>query len=234
MVERLAAMARAAVRESRENARRAQQQEKQDTQEKSGPRRDSHAASARLQSRRPPTADEISEWAIVAAAFGESEPAPLKRRRLSPTPPLPSQLPRPSLSLRQRQSRPPSLWPEAVAETLPFETLLPPQRPPEGETANSSEPEAAAAESAAPPTEGAPARREQARGEERAARLLPPGWFRATPQMMSLVGCSEPEMANELRGLGYRVHPPSEENGQRNALEGRPRFVREREEQSNT
>ena len=23
-------------------------------------------------------------------------------------------------------------------------------------------------------------------------RPLPPGWFRATPQMMSLVGCSEP------------------------------------------
>ena len=44
-------------------------------------------------------------------------------------------------------------------------------------------------------------------------RPLPPGWFRATPQMMSLVGCSEPEMADVLRGLGYRVHPPSEESG---------------------
>lgn len=62
-------------------------------------------------------------------------------------------------------------------------------------------------------------------------RPLPPGWFRATPQMMSLVGCSEPEMANVLRGLGYRVHPPSEEHGPLYAFSVKPRFVREREEQ---
>ena len=30
---------------------------------------------------------------------------------------------------------------------------------------------------------------------------------------MSLVGCSEPEMANVLAALGYRVHPPSDEFG---------------------
>ncbi|MGE0152591.1 MAG: helicase-related protein [Reyranellaceae bacterium] len=35
---------------------------------------------------------------------------------------------------------------------------------------------------------------------------LPPGHFRATPEMMSLVGCSEPEMAAILRDIGYRVH----------------------------
>jgi len=62
-------------------------------------------------------------------------------------------------------------------------------------------------------------------------RPLPPGWFRATPQMMSLVGCSEPEMADVLRGLGYRVHPPSDENGPLFAFSVKPRFVREREEQ---
>jgi ATP-dependent RNA helicase SUPV3L1/SUV3 len=49
--------------------------------------------------------------------------------------------------------------------------------------------------------------------------------------MMSLVGCSEPEMANVLQGLGYRVHPPSEENGPLYAFSIKPRFVREREEQ---
>ena len=49
--------------------------------------------------------------------------------------------------------------------------------------------------------------------------------------MMSLVGCSEPEMANVLQGLGYRVHPPSEENGPLFAFSMKPRFVREREEQ---
>ena len=62
-------------------------------------------------------------------------------------------------------------------------------------------------------------------------RPLPPGHFRATPQMMSLVGCSEPEMANVLRALGYRVHPPSEETGPLHSFSMKPRFVREREEQ---
>jgi ATP-dependent RNA helicase SUPV3L1/SUV3 len=62
-------------------------------------------------------------------------------------------------------------------------------------------------------------------------RPLPPGWFRATPQMMSLVGCSEPEMADVLRALGYRVHPPSERHGPLHAFSVKPRFVREREEQ---
>jgi ATP-dependent RNA helicase SUPV3L1/SUV3 len=49
--------------------------------------------------------------------------------------------------------------------------------------------------------------------------------------MMSLVGCSEPEMANVLRALGYRVHPPSDEHGPLHAFSVKPRFVREREEQ---
>ena len=38
-------------------------------------------------------------------------------------------------------------------------------------------------------------------------------------------------MANVLQGLGYRVHPPSEENGPLFAFSMKPRFVREREEQ---
>jgi ATP-dependent RNA helicase SUPV3L1/SUV3 len=49
--------------------------------------------------------------------------------------------------------------------------------------------------------------------------------------MMSLVGCSEPEMAHVMSALGYRVHPPSEENGPLHAFSVKPRFVREREEQ---
>ena len=77
MVERLAAMARAAVRDSRENARRAQQ-EKQEGRDRrpSRPRRRPRGRRRRRRSRRRRTDDEISEWAIVAAAFGESEPAP--------------------------------------------------------------------------------------------------------------------------------------------------------------
>ncbi len=42
---------------------------------------------------------------------------------------------------------------------------------------------------------------------------LPPGHFRATPEMMSYVGCSEAEMADILRDLGYRVHAPAEPEG---------------------
>jgi hypothetical protein len=37
-------------------------------------------------------------------------------------------------------------------------------------------------------------------------------------------------MANVLHGLGYRVHPPTEENGP-HSFSVKPRFVREREEQ---
>jgi ATP-dependent RNA helicase SUPV3L1/SUV3 len=48
--------------------------------------------------------------------------------------------------------------------------------------------------------------------------------------MMSLVGCSEPEMADVLRGLGYRVLPPTEEGGL-HSFSVKPRFLREREEQ---
>jgi hypothetical protein len=62
-------------------------------------------------------------------------------------------------------------------------------------------------------------------------RPLQPGHFRATPQMMSLVGCSEPEMANVMQALGYRVHPPTEATGPLHSFSMKPRFVREREEQ---
>ena len=83
----------------------------------------------------------------------------------------------------------------------------------------------------APAAEEAKAEEPKAEEAKKGPRPLPPGWFRAAPQMMSLVGCSEPEMANVLQGLGYRVHPPSEENGPLFAFSIKPRFVREREEQ---
>ena len=66
MVERLAAMARQAVRESREKARQTQQQGK-----RNAPRSEKADGSAIPA---PATDAEISEWAIVAAAFGENEP----------------------------------------------------------------------------------------------------------------------------------------------------------------
>ena len=212
MVERLAAMARQAVRESREAARRAQQEKKPRHEAKP----DAPAAAA------APSVDEISEWAIVAAAFGEDAPAP-------DLPPEPAA-------------------PEPVAEASPVEALAaepPPvaeeSKPEEAVTAESAPTDEPAPVPAEAPTEEAKAEApagEEAKAEEPKAeeakkgpRPLPPGWFRAAPQMMSLVGCSEPEMANVLQGLGYRVHPPSEENGPLYAFSIKPRFVREREEQ---
>jgi len=206
MVERLAAMARAAVRDSRETARRAQQQEK-----KAEARDDAPAdTTGATQGDAPaipsaPTDGEISEWAIVAAAFGENEPVP---EVSAPAPePVVEAAPEPVVEAKAEESVP------AIDMTV--------ARPP----ADESKSDEAKADAATP---------EETKAEEPkkiAQRPLPPGWFRATPQMMSLVGCSEPEMADVLRGLGYRVHPPSDENGPLFAFSVKPRFVREREEQ---
>ncbi|MBS0539811.1 MAG: hypothetical protein JSR47_13690 [Proteobacteria bacterium] len=205
MVERLAAMARAAVRDSRETARRAQQQEKKAAKEEAGKPDESGIPA-------PPTDGEISEWAIVAAAFGENEPA----AEATPAP-------------------------EAVAEAAPpaeepapaVDAMIAVPKAPDADAPPAAE-EAPAAEASAEGTKPEEAKSDEAKPEEpkkREPRPLPPGWFRATPQMMSLVGCSEPEMADVLRGLGYRVHPPSDENGPLFAFSVKPRFVREREEQ---
>ena len=207
MVERLAAMARQAVRESRETARRAQQAEKKQAQ--SAPAASADAAVA------PATesgTNEISEWAIVAAAFGENEP----QAELVPEP-----TPAPALE--------PAPPPEIVAEAAPA-----PEEPKAEEAvpATESAPVAEATPADAQPSEEP--KPEEPKPEEAAKqepRPLLPGHFRATPQMMSLVGCSEPEMANVLRALGYRVHPPTEESGPLHSFSIKPRFVREREEQ---
>jgi hypothetical protein len=60
--------------------------------------------------------------------------------------------------------------------------------------------------------------------------VLPPGHFRASAEMLSLVGCTEKEMTEILRDLGYRVHQPSEQTGAQPSFSMKPRFVREREE----
>ncbi len=195
MVERLAAMARQAVRESRETARRVQQERKHAPNA-------SPAAAASSAPTAAPSADEISEWAIVAAAFGESEPAPP-----------------PEVPVMQE--------PETPAAEVPVAA------PPIGDTPIVDEP--ATAEPTAEVTvavEAAVAVEEPKEAPKAAGpRPLLPGHFRATPQMMSLVGCSEPEMANVMQALGYRVHPPSEESGPLHSFSMKPRFVREREEQ---
>jgi len=62
------------------------------------------------------------------------------------------------------------------------------------------------------------------------APVLQPGHFRASAEMLSLVGCTEKEMTEILRDLGYRVHQPSEQTGPQPSFSMKPRFVREREE----
>jgi len=218
MVERLAAMARAAVRESRENARRAQQEKKAETkaEEAIAP------ASAIPEGAIPaPASDaEINEWAIVAAAFGESEsetaaaPAPV----VEPTPePVEEPAPEPVVEETKAEETP-------AEETRAEETKI--------EESGTEEPAPTVdAMIAVPASTEAPPEELQAPLKKVEPKALLPGWFRATPQMMSLVGCSEPEMADVLRGLGYRVHPPTEESGPLFAFSVKPRFVREREEQ---
>jgi ATP-dependent RNA helicase SUPV3L1/SUV3 len=192
MVERLAAMARQAVRESRETARRTQPEKKPAVDAAST------APSAAAAPSGSPSAEEISEWAIVAAAFGESEPAPAPEAPVA----------------------------EAVAVEAPV-VEAPAVEAPAVEASVAEEPasDALVADQTAA-TETPP----EAKKPE-GPRPLQPGHFRATPQMMSLVGCSEPEMANVMQALGYRVHPPTEATGPLHSFSMKPRFVREREEQ---
>lgn len=188
MVERLAAMARQAVRESREAARRAQQEKKTAAE----------VTPAAISQDAPPV-DEINEWAIVAAAFGEAEVAPVAEDATIADPEAPA--------VETSETPAPNTESAATTET--------------------------AAESAAGPDEVSDSTSETPKVPEKPAgpRPLAPGHFRATPQMMSLVGCSEPEMAGVMQALGYRVHPPTEELGPLHSFSVKPRFVREREEQ---
>jgi len=215
MVERLAAMARAAVRDSRETARRAQQAEKK----QAAPTRETPSAAPASQPAAGSdenAAQEINEWAIVAAAFGENEPAAEPVAAALETAPV--------------EAAPESVAEPAKAEEPKVEAAIAEEALPPLVAEAATEP--LAADGAAAGHETTPeetAATEQPKKTE--PKALPPGWFRATPQMMSLVGCSEPEMADVLRGLGYRVHPPTEEYGPLYAFSIKPRYVREREEQ---
>jgi ATP-dependent RNA helicase SUPV3L1/SUV3 len=236
MVERLAAMARQAVRESRENARRAQQ-EKQEKKAEGRPKREPAAStsSTPTPSSTPLSTDEISEWAIVAAAFGESEPEPEPAPEVKAEEATPETAPAEPIAYATEETTPETAEEAksepsevtAEAEAAPTEAPAAEESKAEAEApAEGAEAEAAAEPATATAEEPAPEQPKAA-----GPRPLPPGWFRATPQMMSLVGCSEPEMADVLRGLGYRVHPPTEEHGPLHAFSVKPRFVREREEQ---
>ncbi len=236
MVERLAAMARGAVRDSRETARRAQQQEKKaepkgDATPEAMPEATGQPTGETPAIPAPASDSEISEWAIAAAAFGESEQAPEAVAIAAPEPVIEEakveepEVEEPEVEEPEveepRVEEPRVEEPKAEEPPPPVEAAI---EAPQGEEPKTEE---GATEAAATPDEAATPEAPK----KITPRALPPGWFRATPQMMSLVGCSEPEMADVLRGLGYRVHPPSDENGPLFAFSVKPRFVREREEQ---
>jgi ATP-dependent RNA helicase SUPV3L1/SUV3 len=242
MVERLAAMARQAVRESRENARKAQQENKAESRPRIEPAAASTpstptVSSTPAASSTPLSADEISEWAIVAAAFGESEPErePATAPEVKAEEATPETAPAEPVVYATEETAPETAE-EAKSEALEVTdeaaaTEAPTTEEPKAEAEAPAEEAKVEAEASEPAGEATAEEAATEQAKPAGPKPLPPGWFRATPQMMSLVGCSEPEMADVLRGLGYRVHPPSEEHGPLHAFSVKPRFVREREEQ---
>ena len=172
-----------------------------------------------------PSTDEISEWAIVAAAFGESEPAPAPEPVVEASPreaASPSKRAGAGSTGREDSRAEPGRRPRRACRPKSRRTRR--CRRAEAATGRRRRPEAPAAK--------LPKSRRPKRPRRTGPRPLPPGWFRAAPQMMSLVGCSEPEMANVLRGLGYQRSIRRRKRTARcYAFSIKPRFVREREEQ---
>lgn len=193
MVERLAWVARNAVRVSREAHRAWQDAQSQPP------------ATAPVTQAEPATEGVVSEWMIAAAALGESiEPAATTP---SDAVSVPAATPAPTVS-------PAPVWTRGSPET--------------GGAIPVAEDYAAASRTwqLAAPRTGASATPRAAAPEKPS---VPPGHFRATPEMLSLIGCGEAEMTVILRALGYRVHQPPEGVEGPTTFSIRPRFQRERE-----
>jgi ATP-dependent RNA helicase SUPV3L1/SUV3 len=217
MVERLAAMGRQAVRDSREAHHRLQTE-----------RRASEQA-ARL------AKTEINEWMIVAAALGEpigaAEPA-------APAAPAPAE-PTPAVAMEPENETIEVSSPVCYVDSPELRAGEPssesPVQAPGAAPANdapahgSASSEAAAAPAAAEKLPAEPVRPTIKLKPPKKIELplLPPGQFRAAAEMLSLVGCSEPAIAPVLRALGYRVHLPSDETGPLHSFSLPPRYPRE-------
>ncbi len=217
MVERLAWAARQAVRASRETSRK-------DNSQSDGKNTPAKTPSTLL------FGDVVSEWMIAAAALGEdfglTTPAAETTPAEAPEPAAAPATPGDEKPARRRGRhgggpRPSREIDGAIPVALRFDS----------ETRTWVE--------VAPPGRAAAIARETKKAVEPPKPLaggkidlppLAPGHFRATAEMLSLVGCTEPEMANVLRSLGYRVHQPSEEAGPLHSFSIKSRFAREREE----
>jgi ATP-dependent RNA helicase SUPV3L1/SUV3 len=259
MVERLSAMARQAVRDSREAHHRAQ------SERRAGEAAQRQAAAA---------AGEINEWMIVAAALGEPIGEMLSAAR--PEAAAPADGAAAPLEAQAApaivEAGPPAASATDTDDEGPIEVASPvcyageldvaagataptdvPEQAAALEVAPSADPVAAeappvvATQPEAPAIDAATNDGSAATAAEPAGRSiltarppkakpakpridlppLPPGHFRATAEMMSLVGCSEPAMAQVLRSLGYRVHQPGEQTGPLHSFSLPPRFPRE-------
>ena len=195
MVERLAWVARNAVRASRDAHRSWQEAPKQTA-----------ATTARASAS---TEGVVTEWMIAAAALGESvDAAVAPTAEATSTPDVP---PQPEAITDEA---PPPIWTRGSPETggaIPVaETFSPSSRAWNLATASKSTTAAAAAVPERP--------------------SLPPGHFRITPEMLSLIGCGEAEMTIILRALDYRVHQPPDGAEGPTTFSMRPRFQRERDD----
>jgi ATP-dependent RNA helicase SUPV3L1/SUV3 len=194
MVERLAWVARNAVRASRE-AHRAWQEASEKPAATAAPR-------VAL-----PAEGIVTEWMIAAAALGElieSAPAP------TGDPASPSI----ATDAPSAERAPPPIWTRGSPETggaIPVAEDFSPQS-------------RAWVLADRPRADNAPAPIAPERP------TLPPGHFRVTPEMLSLIGCGEAEMTVILRALGYRVHQPPEDAEGPTTFSMRPRFQRDRDE----
>ncbi len=199
MVERLAWVARNAVRASREAHRAWQEAQSQ-------PAADTRRASA------PQAEGVVTEWMIAAAALGEAF----------------DDLATPAESAAEAEAQTPASAPEAAADVpAPVWTRGSPETGGAIPVAEIFSPVTRRWTVAAAPAASSEA---GARTVEKPA--LPPGHFRATPEMLSLIGCGEAEMTVILRALGYRVHQPPEGVEGPTTFSMRPRFQRERDEQA--
>ncbi len=207
MVERLAANARKAVRDSREA---------HEARIKAA--RAAEAAAARETTATPQQDGIVLDAALVEEATAPSDPVTDEAAVVSGAGDEAVQIVEPVAA----PSEPPVLV-EVSASSQQSDEAEP--APPLATDTPITDAGGDAIEAAAAPAPVADQPAEAARPAAPVAEL-PPGHFRVTPEMMSYVGCSEPEMAAILRDLGYRVHGGANGEGP-SSFSMRPRHQRQ-------
>jgi ATP-dependent RNA helicase SUPV3L1/SUV3 len=201
MVERLSASARKSVRDSRDaHERKVKEARAADAAAKAAPPAQGITLDAPVADAAPTQSDPVTdEAAVVSAAADEA---------VQISEPAPATSEEPALIDMQ-------------ASGIVMDDTEAAAAPPEETPITGAGSDAVQATSEAPPAPVA-----AVEPEKPAQPDLPPGHFRVTPEMMSYVGCSEPEMAAILRDLGYRVHNAPNGEGP-SSFSMRPRHQRQ-------